>query len=131
MKKKITDFIVNHCYVVLAVMVGIAGLSAIVSQNVKINHDIMKYMPESSETTQGKKIMDEEFGDVATSNYTIMFENLDDSEKDSMKDYFESVSGVNKVNYDDTKDYNLEKDGIKYKKIKLNYLVNLQLKIIS
>lgn len=114
MKKKITDFIVNHCYVVLAVMVGIAGLSAIVSQNVKINHDIMKYMPESSETTQGKKIMDEEFGDVATSNYTIMFENLDDSEKDSMKDYFESVSGVNKVNYDDTKDYNLEKDGIKY-----------------
>ena len=58
MKKKITDFIVNHCYVVLAVMVGIAGLSAIVSQNVKINHDIMKYMPESSETTQGKNIMD-------------------------------------------------------------------------
>ncbi len=114
MKKKITDFIVNHCYVVLATMIGLAGLSAMVSQNVKINHDIMKYMPESSETTQGKKIMDEEFGDVATSNYTIMFENLDESEKGSMKDYFESVSGVNKVNYDDTEEYNREKDGTWY-----------------
>ncbi len=112
--RKFTDFIVNHCFVVLAVMVGLAGLSAFVSQNVKINHDIMKYMPESSETTQGKKIMDEEFGDVATSNYTIMFENLDDSEKDSMKNYFESVSGVDKVNYDDSEDYNREKDGTKY-----------------
>ena len=112
--KKLTDFIVNHCFVVLAVMVGLAGLSAFVSQNVKINHDIMKYMPESSETTQGKKIMDDEFGDVATSNYTIMFENLDDSEKESMKDYFEGVSGVDKVNYDDSEDYNREKDGTKY-----------------
>lgn len=114
MKKKITDFIVNHCFVVLAIMVGLAGLSAVVSQNVKINHDIMKYMPESSETTQGKKIMDEEFGDVATSNYTIMFENLDESEKDSMKDYFEGVDGVNKVDYDDSDEYNREKDGVKY-----------------
>ena len=114
MKKKITDFIVNHCYIVLALMVGIAGFSAFISQNVKINHDIMKYMPESSETTQGKKIMDEEFGDVATSNYTIMFENLDDSEKMSMKEYFESIDGVEKVSYDNTDEYNREVDGIKY-----------------
>ena len=113
MKKKITDFIVNHCYIILAVMVGIAGLSAVVSQNVKINHDIMKYMPESSETTRGKKVMDDEFGDVATSNYTIMFENLDDSEKTTMKEYFESVDGVDKVSYDDSEEYNREIDGVK------------------
>ena len=112
--KKITNFIVNHSFVVLIVMVAIAGLSAFVSQNVKINHDIMKYMPESSETATGKKIMDEEFGDVATSNYTIMFENLDDSEKDSMKKYLEAVSGVEKVNYDESDNYNREKDGVKY-----------------
>ena len=112
--KKLTDFIVNHCFVILAIMVGLAGLSAFVSQKVKINHDIMRYMPESSETTQGKKIMDDEFGDVATSNYTIMFENLDDSEKDSMKDYFEGVSGVDKVNYDNTENYNREVEGTKY-----------------
>ncbi len=114
MKKKITDFIVNHCFVVLAIMILVAGLSAVVSKNVKINHDIMKYMPESSETSQGKKIMDEEFGDVATSNYTIMFENLDDSEKTSMKEYFEGVEGVDKVSYDDSDEYNREKDGVKY-----------------
>ena len=112
--KKVTDFIVNHCYLVLLIMVIIAGLSIFVSQNVKINHDIMKYMPESSETAQGKKIMDEEFGDVVTSNYTIMFENLDDAEKEPMKEYFESVEGVEKVAYDGSEDYNREKDGTKY-----------------
>ena len=112
--KKLTDFIVNHCYAVLIAMVAIAGISAFISGNVKINHDIMKYMPESSETTRGKKIMDEEFGDVATSNYTIMFEDLDDSEKNSMKEYFEKVDGVEKVNYDDSENYNREKDGKKY-----------------
>ena len=112
--KRITNFIVDHCLVVLAIMVGLAGVSAFVSQNVKINHDIMKYMPESSETTMGKKIMDEEFGDVATSNYVVMFENLDDNEKASMKQYFEGVSGVSKVDYDDSENYNREKDGTKY-----------------
>jgi predicted RND superfamily exporter protein len=112
--RKITDYIVDHCYIVLAVMVALAGLSAVVSQKVKINHDIMKYMPESSETAQGKKIMDEEFKDVTTSNYTIMFENLDDSEKDSMKEYFEGIEDVRTVNYDDSEEYNREKDGVKY-----------------
>ena len=112
--KKITDFIVEHCYAVLVVMVALAGLSAFVSQNVNINHDIMKYMPESSETSQGKKIMDEEFGDVATSNYTIMFENLDESEKDEMKNYFETVDDVETVSYDESENYNREVDGTKY-----------------
>lgn len=114
MKKKITDFIVNHAYAILIAMIAIAGLSALVGQNVKINHDIMKYMPESSETSQGKKIMDEEFGDVATSNYTIMFENLDENEKDDMKEYFEHVEGVEKVNYDKSGNYNKNKDGVDY-----------------
>lgn len=114
MKKKITDFIVNHAYAILIAMIAIAGLSALVGQNVKINHDIMKYMPKSSETSQGKKIMDEEFGDVATSNYTIMFENLDENEKDDMKEYFEHVEGVEKVNYDNSENYNKNKDGIDY-----------------
>ena len=103
--KKLTDFIVNHCYLVLAIMVAIAGLSAFLSQNVKINHDIMKYMPESSETARGKKIMDEEFADVATSNYTIMFENLDDAEKPELEKYFESVDGVEKVSTDEKDNY--------------------------
>ena len=114
MKKKITDFIVNHAYAILIAMIAIAGLSALVGQNVKINHDIMKYMPESSETSQGKKIMDEEFGDVSTSNYTIMFENLDENEKPEMKEYFEHVDGVEKVNYDNSENYNKNKDGVDY-----------------
>ncbi len=114
MKKRITDFIVKHAYIILVAMVALAGISFYVSKNVKINHDIMKYMPESSETSQGKKIMDEEFGDVATSNYTIMFENLGDEGKTELKEYFEDVDGVSKVNYDDSGDYNKEKDGTKY-----------------
>ena len=74
--KKLTDFIVDHCFIVLFIVVLIAGASAFIAKNVKINHDIMEYMPESSETSQGLKVMDEEFKDVTTSGYMMMFENL-------------------------------------------------------
>ena len=112
--KKITNFIVDHCYIVLVVMIVIAGLCTVISKNVKINHDIMKYMPESSETSQGLAIMDQEFSDVKTSNYTIMFEDLDSDDKYALRNYFESVDGVSSVSYDDSANYNVEKDGVKY-----------------
>lgn len=112
--RKITDFIVDHCYVILAIMIGLACLSGFASTKVKINHNILKYMPDSSETSKGYDVMDDEFKDVATSNYTIMFENLADDEKDSMKKYFEGVKGVDSVDYDDSDEYNREKDGVKY-----------------
>lgn len=112
--KKLTDFIVNHCYVVLAIMVALAGLSAFISQNVKVNHDIMQYMPDSSETRQGLDVMEDEFAEVATSNYMIMFENLAEEERSEMKGYFENVNGVKSVDFEDTEEYNREKDGVKY-----------------
>ncbi|MBR1875017.1 MMPL family transporter [Candidatus Saccharibacteria bacterium] len=112
--KKLTDFIVNHCYVVLAVMVALAGLSAFISQNVKVNHDIMQYMPDSSETRQGLDVMEDEFAEVTTSNYMIMFENLAEEERSEMKGYFENVNGVKSVDFEDTEEYNREKDGVKY-----------------
>jgi len=112
--KKLTDFIVNHCYVVLAVMVALAGLSAFISQNVKINHDIMQYMPDSSETRQGLDVMEDEFAEVTTSNYMIMFENLAEEERSEMKGYFENVNGVKSVDFEDTEEYNREKDSVKY-----------------
>ncbi|MDO4967573.1 MAG: MMPL family transporter [Candidatus Saccharibacteria bacterium] len=112
--KKLTDFIAEHSKVVLLAMVLIAGLSAFISQNVKINHDIMQYMPESSETSQGLDIMEEEFSEVTTSNYTVMFENLPEEERTEIKTYFEGVDGVKEVAYDDSEEYNREKDDAQY-----------------
>src|SRR5574344_156923 len=112
--KGITDFIVNHAYVVLAVMLVIAGVSAYAATKVKINHDIMQYMPENSETSQGLDIMDDEFSEVNTSNYLIMFENLPNDQKNSTKEYLESVDGVKSVDYKDGDEYNREKDGNTY-----------------
>ncbi len=112
--KKLTDFIVDHCFIVLFVVVLIAGTSAFVAQNVKINHDIMEYMPESSETSQGLRVMDEEFKDVTTSGYMMMFENLAEEEKPEVKEYIQSVKGVKSVGWDETENYNREKDGKNY-----------------
>ena len=112
--KRITDFIVDHAYIVLGAMIAIAGFSAYLSQNVKINHDIMEYMPDSSETSQGLDIMDEEFSEVTTSEYMMMFENLEESEKPEIKAYIESVEGVKKVDWDETEEYNRTKDDKNY-----------------
>ncbi len=112
--KKLTDFIVDHVYVVLAVMVAIASVSAFLATKVKINHDIMQYMPENSETRQGLNVMEDEFKEVETSGYMMMFENLEESEKPEIKSYIENVDGVKSVDWDETEEYNREKDGKNY-----------------
>ena len=85
MMKKISNFIVKFRYFLLIFFIALAGISLVVSQNVKVNHDITKYMPESSETSQGKAIMDEEFAEVETSSLSVMFDNLENDKKQSVK----------------------------------------------
>ena len=63
--RKITDFIINKRHLILVLFIVLTIISAILSSKVKINHDISKYMPDTSET----------------SNLNMMFENLHDDEK--------------------------------------------------
>ncbi len=106
--KKITDFIINKRHFILILFIILTIISAILSSKVKINHDIAKYLPDTSETRIGMNIMEEEFSETETSTLNLMFENLVDEEKLQIKSDLEGMEGIESVDYDNTENYNKE-----------------------
>ena len=104
--KKITDFIVNHCYVIFVAFLAVTGICGILATKVNINKDIYAYMPADSETALGLEIMNDEFDYDKTSSYKMMLKDVPDSEKASIKADIESVEGVDIVDWEDTEEYN-------------------------
>ncbi len=106
--KKITDFIINKRHFILVLFIILTIISAILSSKVKINHDISKYLPDTSETRIGMNIMENEFSEVETSTLNLMFENLADEEKLNIKNDLENIEGIKSVDYENTEKYNKE-----------------------
>ena len=104
--RKITDFIVNHCYVIFIVFLVLTGICGLLATKVKVNKDIYSYLPADSETSQGLKIMDDEFGYSDTSSYEMMLTDVPADEKMKIKEHIESIEGVGSVEYDESDKYN-------------------------
>ncbi|MBQ3470189.1 MMPL family transporter [Candidatus Saccharibacteria bacterium] len=104
--KKVTDFIVNHCYFIFSVFLVVTVICGILSTKVKINKDIYSYMPADSETSLGLEIMNDEFDYDSTSSYEMMLTDVPVEEKFEIKNYIESLEGIKSVDYDDTDNYN-------------------------
>ena len=104
--RKITDFIINKRHFILVLFIGITIICAILSPKVKINHDIAKYLPDTSETRIGMDIMEKEFSNVETSTLNLMFENLEDQEKLNIKEDLEKLDGIESIDYENTEEYN-------------------------
>lgn len=108
--KKLTDFIINKRNYVLAVFIILTVICAVLSTKVKINDDITKYLPSTSDTRKGMDIMEDEFSDVKkTSSFNIMFKGLEDEKKQAIFEELKSIENVSKVDYENTEKYN--KDG--------------------
>lgn len=107
--KRITDFIVKRRNVILVIFAILAGVSAVLMGQVKINHDMAEYLPETSSVRIGMDVMTEEFGESETSSLTVMLKGLSDEEKTTNLDYLQGLEGVNEVAYDESEEYN--KDG--------------------
>ena len=104
--RKISDFIVNHCYVIFGVFLVLVAICAVLSTHVNINKDIYSYMPSDSETTLGLNIMNDEFDYNSTSAYEMMLTDVPDDEKMEIKRDIESIEGVASVDYDESDTYN-------------------------
>ena len=104
--RKITDFIVDHCYVIFVVFLAFTVICGILATQVKINKDIYSYMPANSETSRGLAIMDDEFDYSGTSSYEMMLTDVPDDEKMAIKKHIESIEGVDSVDYDESDKYN-------------------------
>ena len=105
--RKITDFIINKRHFILILFIILTIGSAVLSSKVKINHDIAEYLPDTSETRIGMDIMEEEFSETETSTLNLMFENLQNDEKQAIKSEIEAINGVESVDYDETENYNI------------------------
>ena len=104
--RKITDFIVNHCYIIFGVFLVLVAICAVLSTHVKINKDIYSYMPANSETSLGLEIMNDEFNYDSTSSYEMMLTDVPEDEKTKIKEDIESIEGVGSVDYDSSDTYN-------------------------
>ena len=120
--KRITDVIVKGRYFFLSLFIVLAIVSLFLIPKVNINEDIMKYLPETSETKIGKDIMEESFDELDSSNLNVMFKDLSDEEKKETLHKLESVEGVSSVDYEDTEAYN--KDGYTLYKINVDDYAN-------
>lgn len=108
MLKKLSGFIVDKRYLVLALMLALAVAGLICSQFVRINDDMTKYLPDDSDMKIGLDIMAEEFPDDPTANtIRVMIDDLSDSEKTEALQKLRAVEHVDSVDYDpDSADYN-------------------------
>ena len=104
--RKITDLIVKFRYIFLLIFIVLAGVSLVLAKHVKINEDIMKYLPETSETKQGLDIMNDSFPKQDSSTLNVMFKDLSNDEKESRLKELESINNVKSVDYDNTEEYN-------------------------
>ena len=109
--RKTADFIVKNRYVVLVVICALAVISAVMIPKVNIITDMSEYLPDDSSMRTGIDIMENEFPDRETENtIRVMFHDLPQEERESLKTDLEQIAYVDSVDYEpDSDDFN--KDG--------------------
>ncbi len=105
--KKIADFFVDKRKIIAAITAVTVAVCAFLAFRVQINHDMTKYLPDSSQMKTGVDLMAREFPDSsAISTIRVMFKGLSDNEKTDMKKRLGSIQNVSYVDYSEGDDYN-------------------------
>ena len=92
--KKISKFISSHPSLVLLIMTILLIPSWIGYKSTGVNYDILSYLPADLESTQGQKILDEDFKNAATG---MLILKGDDHDADVLKDEILEIEGVEDV----------------------------------
>ncbi len=100
---KIAKFIVDKRKAFYLLFIVAIIYSAVSIPKVKINNDISSYLPESTETKRGIKIMDEEFKTFGTAQ--IMISNITFDEADKIAEHIKNMPHVFKISFENTKKY--------------------------
>ncbi len=108
MLQKVTDFIVKYRNWILALFLVLTGACAFLSTKVKLNYDMMEYLPSDSETRVGLNLMTDEFGEETESRLQVTVADLVAEDKWTVRDKLAEVENVAEVAYDETAEYNRE-----------------------
>jgi|GEM_PF-177746 len=106
--KKTANFLVEKRIFVLAAMLMITVACALFSLMVNVNSDMTKYLPDNSRMKAGIDLMDKEFPATEDSgNIRVMFNELDNSQKQDVLNKLKSIEYIDSVDYDAVSaDYN-------------------------
>ncbi len=96
----IVDFIVNQRRGIEIFFVVLTVLSAMCYLLVDVNYDLTKYLPGTTQSQQGLKVLKKEFGYPGTAR--VMVDNVTYFEAKSYKDQIAAVDGVDSVMWCDT-----------------------------
>ena len=81
-----------------------AGIFSIFSSGwVKVEEDITKYLPKTTETRRGVTLMDKEFVTYATAD--IMVSNVSYDRAEDISEMLEDIKGVSSVDFDNSEDH--------------------------
>ena len=102
----LTDFIVKRRNIILLIFIALSFVSLYFSTKVNINYDISKYLPDDSETRIGINIMDKHFDNIKSSSLNVMFKNIKEKDKESIKSKLENIKNVENVEYENNEKFN-------------------------
>ncbi len=107
---KIAKFIIDKRKAFYLLFIVAVIYSIVSIPKVKINNDISSYLPESTETKRGIKIMDEEFKTFG--NAQIMISNITFEEADKIAEHIKNMPHVFKVTFDETDKYYVDSSAL-------------------
>lgn len=101
MMKKLAEFLVKFRNIILGIFTLLAVVGVFLMQRVSVNNDMTKYLPDSSQMSQGIDVMNEVFGEEQSKQSVIrlMFTDLTDEEKISFSNKLSGIKGVALVDY--------------------------------
>lgn len=105
--KRFSEFLVKKRHVILAVMLLIAVVCGLVSHKVAVTSDITKYLPDHSNMKIGLDLMDKEFPATDSGDIRVMFNGLEDTQKQDVLQKLQAIQYVDSVDYKtDSPEYN-------------------------
>lgn len=104
--KKAAAFLVDKRRILICLFLALAVVSLFLAGQVRINYDLTKYLPAGSHMKQGIQLMEQEFGQAASSELRVMFTNLPEEEKEDVLRWLSGLEHVSSAVWEPTETYN-------------------------
>ena len=104
--KKAAAFLVEKRKWFLCVFLVLAAVSLLLISQVRINYDLTKYLPADSHMKQGMQLMEQEFGETASSQLRVMLSGLTDEEKEEAYQWLSGLDQASEVTWEPGENYN-------------------------
>ena len=89
--KKAAAFLVDRRKILLGLFLALAAVSLLLIARVNINYDLTRYLPADSHMREGIRLMEQEFGQEASSDLRVMIGGLTEEERDRI---YTELSGM-------------------------------------